>query len=155
MIVKRGEHGALLFDDDGVFAAPAFPLREVQDPTGAGDSFAGGLMGALASSGELGRDALRRAMIYGSVLASFCVERFSLDRLRDLTRADIDRRFEEFRRLTPILSEEPRVAARVRDASRAHLRRSSRADPSRTAVFVPIGRACSRRPTARPRCARS
>ena len=100
VIVKRGEHGALLFDDAGVFAAPAFPLREVQDPTGAGDSFAGGLMGALASGGELGRDALRRAMIYGSVLASFCVERFSLDRLRDLTRADIDARFEEFRSLT-------------------------------------------------------
>jgi sugar/nucleoside kinase (ribokinase family) len=83
-----------------VFAAPAFPLREVQDPTGAGDSFAGGLMGALASAGELSRDALRQAMIYGSVLASFCVERFSLDRLRDLTRADIDRRFDEFRSLT-------------------------------------------------------
>jgi sugar/nucleoside kinase (ribokinase family) len=100
VIVKRGEHGALLFDDAGVFAAPAFPLREVQDPTGAGDSFAGGLMGSLASSGEISRDALRRAMIYGSVLASFCVERFSLERLRDLTRADIDARFEEFRSLT-------------------------------------------------------
>jgi len=100
VIVKRGEHGALLFDDDGIFAAPAFPLREVQDPTGAGDSFAGGLMGALASAGDLGRDSLRRAMIYGSVLASFCVERFSLDRLRELTRAVIDRRFEEFRSLT-------------------------------------------------------
>jgi sugar/nucleoside kinase (ribokinase family) len=100
VIVKRGEHGALLFDDDGVFAAPAFPLREVCDPTGAGDAFAGGLMGALASQGEVSTDSLRRAMIYGSVLASFCVERFSLDRLRDLTRADVDRRFEEFRRLT-------------------------------------------------------
>lgn len=100
VIVKRGEHGALLFDDDGVFAAPAFPLREVRDPTGAGDTFAGGLMGALASHGALDADSLRRAMIYGSVLASFCVERFGLDRLRDLTRADIDARFEEFRRLT-------------------------------------------------------
>jgi sugar/nucleoside kinase (ribokinase family) len=100
VIVKRGEHGALLFDDSGVFAAPAFPLREVRDPTGAGDSFAGGLMGALASGGQLDRDSLRRAMIYGSVLASFCVERFSLDRLRDLTRAEIDTRFGEFRRLT-------------------------------------------------------
>ena len=100
VIVKRGEHGALLFDDDGVFAAPAFPLREVRDPTGAGDSFAGGLMGALASHGEVTTDSLRRAMIYGSVLASFCVERFSLDRLRDLTRADVDARFEQFRRLT-------------------------------------------------------
>jgi len=100
VIVKRGEHGALLFDDAGIFAAPAFPLREVRDPTGAGDSFAGGLMGALASAGRVDTDTLRRAMIYGSVLASFCVERFSLDRLRDLTRADVDARFEEFRRLT-------------------------------------------------------
>jgi hypothetical protein len=71
VIVKRGEHGALLFDEAGVFAAPAFPLREVQDPTGAGDSFAGGFMGALAASGSLSADALRRAVIYGSVLASF------------------------------------------------------------------------------------
>src|SRR5215831_2699518 len=85
VIVKRGEHGALLFDDAGIFAAPAFPLREVRDPTGAGDSFAGGLMGALASAGSVDTDSLRRAMIYGSVLASFCVERFGLDRLRDLT----------------------------------------------------------------------
>ena len=100
VIVKRGEHGALLFDDEGVFAAPAFPLREVQDPTGAGDCFAGGLMGALASQGALDSDALRRAMIYGSVLASFCVERFGLDRLRELTRAEIDERFAHFRRLT-------------------------------------------------------
>jgi sugar/nucleoside kinase (ribokinase family) len=100
VIVKRGEHGALLFDEAGVFAAPAFPLREVQDPTGAGDSFAGGLMGALAAGGSLSADAMRRAVIYGSVLASFCVERFSLDRFRTLTRAEIDERFEQFRALT-------------------------------------------------------
>ncbi len=100
VIVKRGEHGALLFDEAGVFAAPAFPLREVQDPTGAGDSFAGGFMGALASGGSLSSDAMRRAVIYGSVLASFCVERFSLDRFRTLTRDEIDERFEQFRRLT-------------------------------------------------------
>jgi sugar/nucleoside kinase (ribokinase family) len=100
VIVKRGEHGALLFDEAGVFAAPAFPLREVQDPTGAGDSFAGGMMGALASGGSLSPDAMRRAVIYGSVLASFCVERFSLDRFRTLTREEIDARFEQFRRLT-------------------------------------------------------
>jgi len=98
VIVKRGEHGALLFDEDGIF--PAFPLREVRDPTGAGDAFAGGLMGALASDGSVDTDALRRAMIYGSVLASFCVERFSLDRLRALSRAEVDARFEDFRRLT-------------------------------------------------------
>ncbi|MBM4335098.1 MAG: sugar kinase [Deltaproteobacteria bacterium] len=100
VIVKRGEHGALLFDEAGVFAAPAFPLREVQDPTGAGDSFAGGFMGALAAGGSLAPDAMRRAVIYGSVLASFCVERFSLDRFRSLSRAEIDERFEQFRRLT-------------------------------------------------------
>ena len=100
VIVKRGEHGALLFDEAGIFAAPAFPLREVQDPTGAGDSFAGGFMGALAAGGSLAVDAMRRAVIYGSVLASFCVERFSLDRFRTLTRAEIDERFEQFRRLT-------------------------------------------------------
>jgi sugar/nucleoside kinase (ribokinase family) len=100
VIVKRGEHGALLFDGDGVFAAPAFPLREVRDPTGAGDTFAGGLMGSLASHGSVTPDSLRRAMIHGSVLASFCVERFGLDRLRDLTRKDIDARFAEFKRLT-------------------------------------------------------
>ena len=100
VIVKRGEHGALLFDDAGVFAAPAFPLLEVQDPTGAGDSFAGGFMGALASGGSLSADAMRRAVIYGSVLASFCVERFSLDRFRTLRRDEIDERFEQFRRLT-------------------------------------------------------
>jgi len=100
VIVKRGEHGALLFDEDGIFAAPAFPLREVRDPTGAGDSFAGGFMGALAAAGSLASDAMRRAVIYGSVLASFCVERFSLDRFRTLTRAEIDARFEQFRRLT-------------------------------------------------------
>jgi sugar/nucleoside kinase (ribokinase family) len=100
VIVKRGEHGALLFDEAGVFAAPAFPLRRVVDPTGAGDSFAGGFMGALAQASSLSPDALRRAVIYGSVLASFCVEDFSLDRFRTLERAEIDERFEQFRRLT-------------------------------------------------------
>jgi sugar/nucleoside kinase (ribokinase family) len=100
VIVKRGENGALLFDSEGIFSAPAFPLREVHDPTGAGDSFAGGFMGSLAESGGLGPDALRRAVIYGSTLASFCVERFGLERFRDLSRAQVDARFEEFRRLT-------------------------------------------------------
>ncbi len=100
VIIKRGERGALLFDDDGVFAAPAFPLREVRDPTGAGDSFAGGFMGSLAQDESFEGDALRRAVIYGSVLASFCVERFGLDRFRDLGREEIETRFEEFRALT-------------------------------------------------------
>ena len=100
VVIKRGQHGALLFDAAGVFAAPAFPLREVRDPTGAGDSFAGGLMGALARAGAVNAEALRRAVIYGSVLASFCVERFSLDRYRDLTGDEIESRFEQFRALT-------------------------------------------------------
>ncbi len=100
VIIKRGEHGALLFDAEGIFAAPAFPLREVRDPTGAGDSFAGGFMGALAGSDPADPQCLRRAVIYGSALASFCVERFSLDRMRDLERGEVDERFEEFRSLT-------------------------------------------------------
>jgi sugar/nucleoside kinase (ribokinase family) len=100
VVIKRGESGALLFDEAGIFAAPAFPLREVQDPTGAGDCFAGGLMGALARSGSLEADSIRRAVIYGSVMASFCIERFSLDRFRSLTPPEVEARFEEFRSLT-------------------------------------------------------
>jgi sugar/nucleoside kinase (ribokinase family) len=100
VIVKRGESGALLFDEAGIFAAPAFPLREVVDPTGAGDSFAGGLMGALAAEGASGPEALRRAVIYGSVMASFCVERFGLARFETLERPEVDRRFADFRALT-------------------------------------------------------
>jgi sugar/nucleoside kinase (ribokinase family) len=100
VVIKRGEHGAVLFDDAGIFSAPAFPLRDVVDPTGAGDSFAGGLMGWLAQVGKLDAEELRRAVIYGSVMASFCVEDFSLDRFRTLESADITARFEEFRALT-------------------------------------------------------
>lgn len=100
LIIKRGEHGALLFDSEGIFAAPAFPLRTVVDPTGAGDCFAGGFMGAIADSGDNSSEALRRAVIYGSTMASFCVERFSLDRFRDLTDEQVSERFEAFRRLT-------------------------------------------------------
>ncbi len=100
VIIKRGEHGALLFDDEGIFAAPAFPLHDVQDPTGAGDSFAGGFVGALAREGSSTPDAFRRAVIYGSAMASFCVERFSLDRFRDLEIDEVESRFEAFRQLT-------------------------------------------------------
>jgi sugar/nucleoside kinase (ribokinase family) len=100
VIVKRGDAGAFLFHEAGVFAAPAFPLDEVVDPTGAGDTFAGGFMGALARSGELAPQAVRRAMFYGSVMASFCVEGFSLDRLRDLSQTQIDERYRAFRDLT-------------------------------------------------------
>ncbi len=100
IVIKRGEHGALLFDDEGIFNAPAFPLREVLDPTGAGDSFAGGFMGALARSGELTPDSLRQAFFFGSSGAPRGVESFRTGRFRDLELAEIDARFEQFRRLT-------------------------------------------------------
>ncbi len=100
VIIKRGEHGALLFDDKGIFAAPAFPLAAVIDPTGAGDSFAGGFMGAIARAGSVDSETLRRAVIFGSVMASFCVEKFSLDRFRDLSQDEVEERFENFRKLT-------------------------------------------------------
>lgn len=102
VVIKRGEYGALLFDADGdVFSAPALPLEDVVDPTGAGDSFAGGFMGYLARPGvEPTGASLRTAMIYGSVMASFCVEGFSYDRLKGLDRAAIQRRFEAFASLT-------------------------------------------------------
>ena len=101
VVVKRGEYGALLFERDRVFAAPAYPLEEVFDPTGAGDSFAGGFMGFLANRGrDLDADSLRQACVAGSTLASFCVERFSLDRFRDLSRREIDERLAAFRSLT-------------------------------------------------------
>ena len=100
VVVKRGDSGALLFHEHGVFAAPAYPLEEVIDPTGAGDTFAGGFMGYLARVKDLNPQSVRRAMFYGSVMASFCVEAFSLDRLRELTQAEIEGRYRAFRDLT-------------------------------------------------------
>ncbi|MDB4964894.1 MAG: PfkB domain protein [Myxococcales bacterium] len=100
VIVKRGESGALLFHEHGVFAAPAYPLERVVDPTGAGDTFAGGFMGYLARVRDVGPQAVRRAMFYGSVMASFCVEDYSLDRLRTLTDGEIEGRYRAFRDLT-------------------------------------------------------
>ncbi|GHG96081.1 PfkB family carbohydrate kinase [Comamonas sp. JC664] len=101
VVIKRGEYGALLFDGEHIFACPAFPLAEVFDPTGAGDTFAGGFMGALATSnGKVDSALLRRAMVMGSVMASFTVEKFSLERLREVTRPEIHARFAEFRALT-------------------------------------------------------
>jgi sugar/nucleoside kinase (ribokinase family) len=100
VVVKRGESGALLFDEEGIFAAPAFPLRDVVDPTGAGDCFAGAFMGSLARSGRHDGASLRQAMIYGSTVASFCVERFGLDRFRSLEAPEIEARFTAFRDLT-------------------------------------------------------
>ncbi len=100
LIIKRGEYGSLLFNGGSVFSAPAFPLEEIFDPTGAGDSFAGGVMGHLASTGDLGEANIRKAIIYGSVMASFNVEAFSLNRLNSLTQEDINTRYSEFKVLT-------------------------------------------------------
>jgi hypothetical protein len=96
VVIKRGDAGALLFHEGGVFAAPAFPIENVVDPTGAGDSFAGGFMGWMAREGDLGPTTIRTAMILGSVLASFSVEDFSLDRFRRLDLGQIRERFAAF-----------------------------------------------------------
>ena len=100
VVIKRGEYGALLFDQEHIFACPALPLAEVFDPTGAGDTFAGGFMGTLATAGKVDSSVLRRAMVMGGVMASFTVEKFSLERLREVNRHDIHARFAEFKRLT-------------------------------------------------------
>ncbi len=99
-IIKRGEYGVLMFHGKGVFGAPAFPLEMVKDPTGAGDTFAGGFMGHLSSTGDFSDAGLRRAIVFGSVMASFTVEGFSLDRLRSLEYQDVETRFRDFKRLT-------------------------------------------------------
>lgn len=100
LVIKRGEYGALLFQGRSVFSVPAYPLEELRDPTGAGDSFAGGFMGYLASARRVDHTTVRRAMVYGSVLGSFNVERFGLERLRRLSRREIDRRARQFLHLT-------------------------------------------------------
>jgi sugar/nucleoside kinase (ribokinase family) len=100
VVVKKGEHGAILFGPEWMFFAPGYPLEEVFDPTGAGDAFAGGLMGYLSGAGTVDREELKRAIIYGSATGSYAVERFSVDRFRDLTPVEVARRVEEFRELT-------------------------------------------------------
>ncbi|MFZ0820293.1 MAG: PfkB family carbohydrate kinase [Candidatus Acidiferrales bacterium] len=100
LVIKRGEHGAMMVHNDWVFCVPAFPLEAVHDPTGAGDTFAGGFMGYLASAGKINADTLRRAMVYGSVMGSFAVEKFGLDRLRTLNRREISERVRHFHKLT-------------------------------------------------------
>jgi sugar/nucleoside kinase (ribokinase family) len=100
LVVKRGEFGAALFSDHGYFATPAFPVEDVVDPTGAGDSFAGGMIGYLAASGDTTDAGLRRAIIYGSVMASFNVEEFGCERLLKLTHNEIAERFRHFKQLT-------------------------------------------------------
>jgi sugar/nucleoside kinase (ribokinase family) len=100
LVIKRGEYGAMMVHGGGIFSVPGFPLEEVRDPTGAGDSFAGGFMGYLSGAGRLTDAVLRRAMVYGSVMGSFAVERFGLERLRKVTRREIDARARHFLRLT-------------------------------------------------------
>ena len=100
LVIKRGEYGVLMVRGDGVFAVPAYPLENVFDPTGAGDTFAGGFLGYLASRSEIHDRELRRAIIFGSVLASFTVEKFSLDRLREISLREIHDRYQDFRALT-------------------------------------------------------
>ena len=99
VIIKKGEHGAFMFSGDTVFFAPAYPLEEVFDPTGAGDSFAGGFMGYLAKSGDVTPTNLRRAVIYGSAMGSFAVEKFSIQRLLEVTPQQLASRVADFRRL--------------------------------------------------------
>lgn len=100
LIIKKGEHGALLFDNDSVFFAPALPLESVFDPTGAGDTFAGGFIGYLAKSGDISFENMKSAVVAGSAMASFCVEKFGTEALMNLTTADIDSRINQFIKLT-------------------------------------------------------
>ena len=99
VLIKKGEHGAFMFTKDSVFFAPAYPLESVFDPTGAGDSFAGGFIGYLAATGDLSEENMRKAVVYGSALGSFAVEKFSNERTIELTRAEIEVRVREFHRL--------------------------------------------------------
>ena len=96
LIIKKGEHGALLFDGTNIFSAPALPLADVFDPTGAGDTFAGGFIGYLAQSGDISFENMKRAVIYGSALASFCCEKFGPQRLQEITAEDMNSRVDEF-----------------------------------------------------------
>lgn len=107
LVIKHGEYGATIFFREGAFGigrhpfrAPSLPIEEVKDPTGAGDSFAGGFMGYIASQGEINREVLKRALFYGGVMGSFTVERFGTERLQELSREEIDARFQVFRELT-------------------------------------------------------
>lgn len=99
LVIKKGEHGALLFDENQVFFAPALPLEDVFDPTGAGDTFAGGFMGHIARTKDLSFDNMKRGIIVGSAMASFCVEKFGTTRLKEITAADIEHRIQQFKDL--------------------------------------------------------
>ena len=108
VIIKTGEHGALMVTEQTIFFAPPYPLEMINDPTGAGDTFAGGFIGYLSKMDDTSDEALKRAVIYGSTMASFCVERFSLERFKDLTMIEIQDRFREFKELSKF-EEEVRV----------------------------------------------
>jgi sugar/nucleoside kinase (ribokinase family) len=99
LIIKKGEHGALLFHGTNVFFAPALPLEDVFDPTGAGDTFAGGFVGHLAKTGDISFENMKRGIIVGSAMASFCVEKFGATRLKEITKEDIERRLQQFKEL--------------------------------------------------------
>jgi sugar/nucleoside kinase (ribokinase family) len=100
LVVKRGEYGVLMFSEGSIFSAPAYPLEEVFDPTGAGDTFAGGFVGYLAATRNLDEHNLRKAIVFGTVMASFTVEKFSLDRLRDIDYQEIESRYKRIKLLT-------------------------------------------------------
>ncbi len=102
VIIKKGEHGAILFSKNNIFIIPAYPVNAVIDPTGAGDSFAGGLIGYLASTGKANIDNIKNAMLYGSVVASFGVEKFSLEQLEAINREQIDARYNEFKQMLTV-----------------------------------------------------
>ena len=102
LIIKKGEHGALLFTENGIFVAPAFPLESIYDPTGAGDTFAGGFIGHLARCESINESELRRAVLYGSAMASFCVEKFGTEKIAALDLLEIEDRYQSFRELSRI-----------------------------------------------------
>ncbi|MCX7878584.1 MAG: PfkB family carbohydrate kinase [Ignavibacteria bacterium] len=100
VVIKKGEHGALLFYESEIFFAPAYPLETIYDPTGAGDSFAGGFIGYISKTDDTSYENMKRAVIYGSTIASFCVEKFSIDGIRELTHLEIQDRFNEFKKFS-------------------------------------------------------
>ena len=102
LVIKKGEHGALLFHNNEIFFVPALPLTEVKDPTGAGDTFAGGFMGYIAGTHDLSFENIKRAMVHGSAMASFCVEEFSLEKLKQLDKSIIDQRIARFKRIMAV-----------------------------------------------------
>ena len=100
VVIKKGEHGAMLFHDEKIFYAPALPLRDVFDPTGAGDTFAGGFSGYITQSNDITFENMKNAIIYGSNLASFCVEKFGTERMENLEREEVNNRLHQFKNLT-------------------------------------------------------